>query len=66
MRGVPFDETFYEPPLCSICKHLHRDEEACDAFPDGIPHDIRIGRQQHEQPVDGDHGIVFERTDEQP
>jgi hypothetical protein len=49
----------YTPP-CASCQHFdrtRRDVERCTAFPDGIPDDIRFGRDDHRLPYEGDHGI---------
>jgi hypothetical protein len=32
---------------------------ACEAFPAGLPDDIRFHRVDHTQPVEGDHGLQF-------
>jgi len=63
------------PPQCLACVHwqspLDRDDpnaseaeptQTCKAFPlpAGIPDDVWWNRVDHRQPVDGDHGIVFE------
>lgn len=47
--------------ICSECKHLHEDGETCDAFPDGIPANIRSGDIDHHESVAGDDGIIFKR-----
>lgn len=61
-------------PVCFKCKHF-RPEEAffdkealeeysyCAAFPDGkgIPFEILVGGNSHEDPFPGDHGIQFEK-----
>jgi len=36
---------------------------ACEAFPDGIPDDIAYGDNLHEKPVEGDHGIQYEKKE---
>ncbi len=33
----------------------------CEAFPDGIPHEIWIGENKHTEPYPGDNGIQFEQ-----
>lgn len=44
---------------CATCKHK-RQGATCTAFPNGIPIDILDGRNQHQRPYPGDHGIQFE------
>lgn len=56
---------------CAFCRHFRPDEEGgnfCDAFPDGrgIPNDIIMGRFDHSQPHEGDHGIHFEPREDLP
>jgi len=48
--------------LCVNCKHF-RGANTCEAFPDGIPEKILIGKNNHDKPVRGDHGIQFEPID---
>lgn len=61
-------------PVCGLCKHFRAmsrlegnflagesPNPKCDAFPDGIPLEIWDGKNKHTDPVDGDHGIQFER-----
>ncbi|SVD50610.1 uncharacterized protein METZ01_LOCUS403464 [marine metagenome] len=45
---------------CDLCKHIHKDEISCDAFPDVIPSDINNGIIDHRKPFPGDNGIMFE------
>jgi hypothetical protein len=45
--------------LCSICKHRRPKGQACDAFPDEIPRDIRMMYADHRLPYPGDQGIEF-------
>ncbi|MFO7776003.1 MAG: hypothetical protein R6W89_09420 [Candidatus Hydrogenedentota bacterium] len=33
----------------------------CKAFPDGIPHEIAYGDNEHLTPFPGDHGILYEK-----
>lgn len=45
--------------LCFMCKHLYS-YPTCEAFPNGIPQEVRDGLNDHKKPIDGDHGIQFE------
>lgn len=49
-------------PACASCIH-HLVSDTCQAFPNGIPADIVLGRNRHNSPVDGDHGIRYSGTD---
>ena len=64
MKRQPLTTTL---PLCSICKHKHRDSltfrtsfPTCDAFPNGVPEAIRKNRIDHRRALAGDNGIRFE------
>lgn len=47
-------------PVCFWCLHLRSPQAmTCDAFPSGIPQLIALGRDGHEQAVEGDQGIQF-------
>jgi len=48
---------------CDLCKHA-RENDTCDAFPDGIPEAILTGDFDHTTPYPGDHGIQFEPIEE--
>jgi hypothetical protein len=54
--------------LCSLCRHHHPDTHppTCDAFPAGIPLEIRLMRVDHRRRYDGDGGIVFAPKDDTP
>ena len=58
-----------DQPLCMQCKHLDENPEAtkntCDAYPEGIPDEIFLSKVIHREPYDGDHGIQFEKVDEE-
>jgi hypothetical protein len=45
---------------CFECRHLHEDQQTCDAFPDGIPTALLFLDETHDRPYPGDHGIQFE------
>jgi len=44
---------------CAFCQHKHAGAATCEAFPDGIPDDILLMKNDHHEPVEGDHGIQF-------
>jgi hypothetical protein len=49
--------------VCTFCKHWDveaNEPRVCAAFPDGIPMLIWLGKNNHREPVEGDHGIQFE------
>ena len=49
-------------PPCADCARFHalnRRSETCDAFPDGIPEAIRLGKNDHRQAYRGDHGLQW-------
>jgi len=51
---------------CLKCKH-YAGNARCTAFPKGIPNAILTGRNLHQTPVRGDHGIMYEpRTPQDP
>jgi len=53
--------------LCMSCVHLHpktnRDGKpsTCAAFPEGIALEIMRGDVRHDKPIEGDHGIQYEK-----
>ncbi len=50
-------------PICSFCAYLDAGENSiCEAFPDGIPHEIWNGSNQHTEAFPGDHGLRFVRN----
>ena len=48
-------------PICFSCKHYNADL-TCAAFPEGVPSVILIGEADHDTPIEGDHGIQYEKT----
>jgi hypothetical protein len=50
-------------PVCTYCEHLTSViERKCEAFPDGIPREIWLGKNNHQKPYKGDHGIQFKKA----
>lgn len=45
--------------FCPLCSH-YRENDCCDAFPEGIPKKVLEGEQKHEEPIRGDNGITFD------
>lgn len=51
-------------PACDTCKHWSPVLPGiCTAFPEGIPTDILLGKNNHVTHVEGDHGILYEAVD---
>jgi hypothetical protein len=50
--------TYLPPSLCDSCKRK-RDGNYCDAYPEGIPVEIRINDVDHREPYTGDDGKQF-------
>lgn len=44
---------------CNMCVH-HWGGGLCEAFPEGIPQAIVIGKHDHSKPFEGDHNIQYE------
>lgn len=59
--------TSRSPVLCDACERLDRTRRSvdprlpwfCEAFPDGIPDDVRTMRFDHRQPHLADNGLTF-------
>lgn len=49
-------------PICMGCTRFHRHELGwkCDAFPDGIPDIVAEEGDNHDKPIPGDHGLLFD------
>ena len=47
-------------PMCYSCSRFRKDENACAAFPEGIPDVISENVYDHRKPLKGDHGLQFE------
>ncbi len=62
---ISIDESAAHHPfsdVCNKCKHLvSPTRKTCKAFPDGIPIEIWLGKDNHSKPREGDHGYQFER-----
>lgn len=54
------DPRFEVVGICHLCRH-RRGVRTCDAFPQGIPNDVLVGRFLHTRPYPGDNGIIFEK-----
>lgn len=67
MEKIDDSNLYVFSPICSYCKH--KDEKTakriCEAFPDGIPYEIWLGKNDHKKPYKGDHGIQFEPLHEE-
>lgn len=49
----------YPVSMCLVCKY-YRKAQRCEAFPLRIPQAILIGKYDHRNRHDGDHGIKFQ------
>jgi hypothetical protein len=62
--SIVIDSDFDQKKMsrCCLCKNYDWDSETnrCRAFPDGIPAEIWGGEKNHEKPLPGDNGIMFE------
>lgn len=46
-------------PVCFQCKFFLF-FPFCEAYPNGIPEEIRLGKNDHKKPYPGDNGIQYE------
>ena len=54
-------------PVCTFCRHVRLEpRRTCAAFPDGIPLEIWMGNNKHTLAFTGDHGVLFELSDDVP
>jgi hypothetical protein len=54
-------------PICVFCSHWHRvnlNGMTCEAYPEGIPKDIILNRQDHRQHLPDDQNIKFNPIDQ--
>ena len=60
-NGIMGDARIEVSKQCCECIYIDLDTyQKCEAFPDGIPKEILIGKHDHTKPYKGDHGIQFE------
>lgn len=53
------------PTMCDVCRFRHPFDPdvgvtTCDAYPDGVPGEIRYGDADHRSALPGDNGVRFE------
>ncbi|MDQ0191572.1 hypothetical protein J2S03_003443 [Alicyclobacillus cycloheptanicus] len=55
-------------PPCLGCTHWHGSKGnwvwTCDAYPAGIPEEIRYWEVDHRKPYKGDNGVLYEPRDQ--
>lgn len=51
-----------EWPQCFSCKWWINGN-TCYAFPDGIPAQIIVHGQKHDTPIEGDHGLQYQKRE---
>ena len=47
-----------------LCCERWRGRGTCDAFPDGVPMEIRLNRVDHREPYPGDGGLRYKGSEE--
>lgn len=68
MNAVLKPETLDLPELpdaCASCAHFRGQAPSgvatCKAFPQRIPAEVMSGRHTHRKPINGDHGVQWQR-----
>ena len=62
---IVIDDREIPSVLCTFCSRLRSSwPRRCDAFPRKIPDEIWEGRKKHTKPVDGDHDLQFNWSDQ--
>lgn len=63
------EDSLYEMTMistvCTHCQHYNIEDvenHTCKAYPDGIPPEIWLGKNDHTKPYPGDSGIQFEKV----
>lgn len=57
----------YRMPICGVCKRLDDNGFGwtCEAYPDGVPEEIRVSEIDHRKDYKDDHGLQFVPVDEE-
>ncbi len=45
-------------PQCLVCTHFLKDY-TCAAFPDAIPREVLLNKQDHREPIEGDNDVQW-------
>jgi hypothetical protein len=62
VKSVIEDTSALVRPICFDCKHLKKGM-ICKAFPNGIPNNILLGKNNHRKPLRGQgNDVVFEKN----
>jgi hypothetical protein len=63
MTSTNVQDLFGLQSSCIRCQNFLKfgsEKQTCTAFPDGIPRDIWLGKNDHTNPYPGDNGVRFE------